>query len=100
MFEHASGIKKPARRETLAAALSAAVLHVVLVLLILWMGRSGVLLALEPTGTGPALAFPEGGGGGGGGSAGTELVTYVDIAPPAPTVEPEPVPEVVEDVLV
>ena len=100
MFEYASGIKKPARRGTLAAAASAALLHVVLVGLILWMGHSGVLMALEPTGTGPVLAFPEGGGGGGGGSAGTELVTYVDIAPPAPVVEPEPVPEVVEDVLV
>jgi TonB family protein len=99
VFEHVDGIRKKDRRGTLPAAVTAAVVHVCLIALLIWGVRSRVLLAIEPAGTGPALAFPEGGGGGGGGSDG-EMVSYVEVAPPAP--QPEPVVETVpeEDVLI
>lgn len=100
MFEHVEGIRRKNRRGTLPAAGAAALVHVLLVALLAWGVREKVLLAGAPAGTGPALAFPEGGGGGGGGSGGEEVVSYVDLAPPpvAEPVEVEPVPE--EDVLV
>jgi TonB family protein len=101
VFEHVEGIRKKNRRGTLQAAGAAAVLHVLLIVLLTWGIRSNVLLAVQPAGTGPALAFPEGGGGGGGGSGGQEMVSYVDVAPPAPQPEEtvvETVPE--EDALI
>ena len=106
MFEHVEGLRKKNRRGALPAAGVAAVVHVFLIALLVWGVRSRVLLAVEPTGTGPNLGFPEEGGGGGGG--GQEVVSYVDVAAPAPeetvleTVpeedelippEPTPVPE-------
>lgn len=96
MFEHVEGIRKKNRRGVVPAAGAAAVLHLALLALLGWGIRNDVLLANEPSGTGPALAFPEGGGGGGGG--GEEVVSYVDLAAP----EPEPVVETVpeEDVLI
>lgn len=101
MFEHVEGIRKKDRRGTLPAAAAAAVVHVCLIALLIWGIRSNVLLAIQPAGTGPALNFPEGGGGGGGGNGGEEVVSYVEVAAPAPQpVEPvvETVPE--EDVLI
>lgn len=100
MFEHVEGIRKKDRRGTLPAAVAAAVLHVCLIALLVWGIRSNVLLAVEPAGTGPDLRFPEGGGGGGG-SGGEEMVSYVEVAAPAPQPE-EPVVETVpeEDVLI
>lgn len=99
MFEHVEGIRKRDRRDTLPAAVAAAVVHVCLIALLIWGVRSRVLLAIEPAGTGPNLEFPEGGGGGGGGNDG-EMVSYVEVAPPTPQPEPtvETVPE--EDVLI
>ncbi|HEX6368731.1 MAG TPA: hypothetical protein VF006_07360 [Longimicrobium sp.] len=99
MFEHVDGIRRKDRRGTLPAAAAAAVVHVCLIALLIWGVRSQVLLAIDPAGTGPALRFPEGGGGGGGGSGG-EMVSYVEVAAPAP--QPEPVVETVpeEDVLI
>ena len=100
MFEHVEGIRKKNRRGALPAAGAAALAHVLLILLLAWGVRSKVLLAINPPGTGPALAFPEGGGGGGGGG-GEEVVSYVDVAAPAPQPEEtvvETVPE--EDVLI
>ena len=105
MFEHVEGIRRKNRRGALPAAGAAAVVHVLLIALLVWGVRSRVLLAVEPTGTGPMLGFPEGGGGGGGGQ---EVVSYVDVAAPAPeeTVpeedelippEPTPVPEPPEE---
>ncbi len=100
MFEHVDGIRKKNRRGALPAAGAAALVHVLLIALLTWGIRSKVLLAVQPAGTGPALAFPEGGGGGGG-SGGQEMVSYVEVAPPAPQPEEtvvETVPE--EDVLI
>ena len=98
MFEHVEGIRKRNLRGTLPAAGVAALLHVLLVALLVWGFRSEILLAGDPSGDGPALAFPEGGGGGGGGNDG-EMVSYVELAPaPQPVAEVEPVPE--EDVLI
>jgi protein TonB len=99
VFEHVEGIRKSDRRDTLPAAVAAAVVHVCLIALLIWGVRSRVLLAIEPAGTGPALEFPEGGGGGGGGNDG-EMVSYVEVDPPTPQPEPtvETVPE--EDVLI
>lgn len=94
MFEHVEGIRKKDRRGALPAAGAAALVHLALLALLAWGVRSKVLLAGDPAGTGPALAFPEGGGGGGGGSGGEEVVSYVDVAAPEPT----PVEEVVETV--
>ncbi|HEX6040034.1 hypothetical protein [Longimicrobium sp.] len=97
MFQHVEGIRKPNRRGALSAAGVAALVHVLLIVLLAWGFRERVLLAINPAGDGPALAFPEGGGGGGGGAGGEEMVSYVELAPtPEPVVEP--VPE--EDVLV
>ncbi len=98
MFQHVEGIRKKNRRGALSAAGAAALVHVLLIVLLAWGFRERVLLAVDPSGDGPALAFPEGGGGGGGGSGGDEMVSYVELAP-APTPEPvvEPVPT--EDVL-
>jgi protein TonB len=101
VFEHVEGIRSRNRRGTLPAAGAAALVHVLLVALLAWGIREKVLLAVEPSGDGPALGFPEGGGGGGGGSGGQEVVSYVDLTPPPPQPEPvevEPVP--VEDELV
>jgi protein TonB len=101
VFEHVEGIRKQNRRGALPAAGAAALVHVLLILLLAWGVRSKVLLAINPAGTGPALAFPEGGGGGGGGSGGEEVVSYVEVAPPEPQPEEtvvETVPE--EDVLI
>jgi protein TonB len=100
VFEHVEGIRKKNRHGALPAAGVAALLHVLLIALLTWGIRSKVLLAINPPGTGPALAFPEGGGGGGGGG-GQEVVSYVEVAPPAPQPEEtvvETVPE--EDVLI
>lgn len=97
MFEHVEGIRKKDRRGALPAAGVAALVHVVLVALLVWGIRSDVLLAVEPSGSGPMLGFPEGGGGGGGG--GEEVVSYVEVAAPEPEkVEVETVPE--EEVLI
>ncbi|HEU0298929.1 MAG TPA: hypothetical protein VFR37_05725 [Longimicrobium sp.] len=97
MFEHVEGIRRKNRRGALPAAGVAAVVHVLLIALLAWGVRSRVLLAVEPTGTGPSLGFPEEGGGGGGG--GQEVVSYVDVAAPAPEETAlETVPE--EDVLI
>jgi periplasmic protein TonB len=100
VFEHVEGIRRKNRRGALPAAGAAALVHVLLIVLLVWGVRERVLLAIDPTGNGPDLGFPEGGGGGGGGSGGEEVVSYVDLAP-APEPEPvevEPVPE--EDVLI
>jgi outer membrane biosynthesis protein TonB len=99
VFEHVEGIRSKNRRGALPAAGAAALAHVVLILLLVWGFRSNILVAGQPFGDGPALAFPEGGGGGGGGSGGEEVVSYVELAPtPQPETVVEPVP--VEDVLV
>lgn len=99
MFEHVEGLRKRNLRGTLPAAGVAALVHVLMIVLLVWGFRSKVLLAGEPSGDGPALAFPEGGGGGGGGNDG-EMVSYVELTPaPQPAVEVEPVP-VEEDVLI
>jgi len=99
VFEHVEGIRKKNRRDALPAAGVAALVHVLLIVLLVWGFHSRVLVAGQPFGDGPSLAFPEGGGGGGGGSGGEEVVSYVELAPaPQPEVEVEPVPE--EDVLV
>ncbi|MBW3570880.1 MAG: hypothetical protein KY467_07225 [Gemmatimonadetes bacterium] len=100
MFEHVEGIRKKDRRGTLPAAAAAAVAHLCLVALLIWGIRNDVLLAVDPAGTGPVLRFPEGGGGGGGGSGGEEMVSYVELAAPAP--QPEAVVETVpeEEVLI
>jgi protein TonB len=100
VFEHVEGIRKKNRHGALPAAGAAAVVHVLLIGLLAWGVRTKVLLAIDPPGTGPALAFPEGGGGGGGGG-GEEVVSYVDVAAPAPQPQ-EPVVETVpeEDVLI
>jgi periplasmic protein TonB len=98
VFEHVEGIRRRNMRGTLPAAGVAALLHVLLIALLIWGVRSKVLLAIEPTGKGPDIGFPEGGGGGGGGNDG-EMVSYVELAP-APTVQAEPVPVPEEDVLI
>jgi protein TonB len=103
VFEHVEGIRKKNRHGALPAAGAAAVLHVLLIALLVWGVRSRVLMAGEPAGTGPNMSFPEEGGGGGGG--GQEVVSYVDVAAPAPEetvletvpeedelIPPEPVP--------
>ncbi|HEX6910637.1 MAG TPA: hypothetical protein VF142_09580 [Longimicrobium sp.] len=99
MFEHVEGIRRKDRRGTLPAAGVAALVHVLVIGLLAWGVRSKVLLAVDPSGDGSALAFPEGGGGGGGGSGGEEVVSYVDLAP-APQPEPTEVEPVPEDVLI
>ncbi|HEX8390944.1 MAG TPA: hypothetical protein VF665_01200, partial [Longimicrobium sp.] len=69
-----------------------------LLVLFIWMSRSTALLAIAPAGDGPALQFPDaGGGGGGGGGGGDEVVSYIDIAPPAPAPVPETPPVVVPE---
>lgn len=95
MFEHVEGIRSKNRRGALPAAGAAALAHVALILLLVWGFRSNILVAGQPYGDGPTLAFPEGGGGGGGGNGGQEVVSYVELAPtPQPeAVEVEPVPE-------
>lgn len=99
MFQHVEGIRRKDRRGALPAAGAAALVHVLLIVLLAWGFRERLLLAVDPSGDGPALGFPEGGGGGGGGSGGEEMVSYVELAPaPAPQSVAEPVPE--EDVLV
>jgi outer membrane biosynthesis protein TonB len=102
MFEHVNGGRRGKRRERVPAAALSVVLHAVLIGVLFWGVRQEWAQAGDPWGDGIVLNAPAGGGGGGGGAGGQELVSYVDIAPPEPEPEVEPVvePEPEDEVLV
>lgn len=83
MFERIAGDRKRGGRRAYGAAAASVAVHVLLVLLLGWGMREGVLLANETPGTGiDDNQWPGGGGGGGGG--GGEQVVFIDIPPPPP----------------
>jgi TonB family protein len=104
MFDH-FGNRRGDRRGTLRGMGVSAVVHLLAVAAIAYLGGRGGLFASEPFGDGPDLAMSDGGGGGGGGGGG-EYVTFMEVAPVEAvreTVPPEdeevlvpPTPEPVE----
>ncbi|HEU4452054.1 MAG TPA: energy transducer TonB [Longimicrobium sp.] len=84
MFERIAGDRKRGGRRAYGAAAASVAVHVLLVLLLGWGMREGVLLANESVGTGIDDDQWPGGGGGGGGGGGAEEVVFYDIPPPPP----------------
>jgi periplasmic protein TonB len=100
VFERIAGDRKRGGRRAYGAAAASVAVHVLLVLLLGWGMREGVLLANESVGTGIDDNQWPGGGGGGGGGGGAEEVVIYDIPPPPPPPPAVPTPPEPDELVV